>query len=94
MNINGIIKYNHNFRCQACPIPKFDDIIPDEWYKVVVPSFLTNGGDNHTIIKEKKRNCKTGPIDLDVLLAFIKMKSPITYGTEGRITLIGSWNKT
>ncbi|XP_033229665.1 uncharacterized protein LOC117181210 [Belonocnema kinseyi] len=80
-------------RCQICEFPKYENLVPEEWYKVVVPSFLLSGGDNHTDIQHGYRNREPGPVDIDVIADFIRKKSPITTGVEGRITLLGSWNK-
>ncbi|XP_033230427.1 apyrase-like [Belonocnema kinseyi] len=80
-------------RCQACEYPKYESLSPEEWYKVVVSSFLLNGGDNHTIIQKNHLHYEQGPLDRDVLVNFIKKKSPITYGNEDRVTLLGIWNK-
>lgn len=79
-------------RCQACQFPKYENLLPDEWYRIVVPTFLVNGGDNHTDIQHGHRNHVTGPIDVQVLANFVKKKSPVIYGTEGRVTLLGTWN--
>lgn len=80
-------------RCQACEIPKYENLESDKWYKIVTTEFLINGGDNHTDIHNGYRNHKIGPLDVDVLVKFIGKKSPITYGTEGRQILLGDWNK-
>lgn len=81
-------------RCQTCKVPKYENLVPGEWYKVVVPTYLLNGGDNHTDIQHGYRNREPGSLDIDVIAAFIKKTSPIHTGVEGRINLLGSWNKS
>lgn len=87
------INLNLNYRCQICEFPIYENLVPDEWYKVVIPSFLINGGDNHTDIQYGYRNREPGPLDIEVIADFIRKRSPIITGVEGRITLLGSWNK-
>lgn len=44
--------------CRLCDVPKYEDINDEEWYRMVMPSFLSNGGDDFTQIKENMRNIK------------------------------------
>lgn len=44
--------------CRLCDVPKYEDINDEEWYRMVMPSFLSNGGDGFTQIKENMRNIK------------------------------------
>ncbi|XP_011631507.1 apyrase-like isoform X1 [Pogonomyrmex barbatus] len=45
-------------RCQACEYPAFEELVDDQWYRIVVPSFLINGGDGYHIFKNESRNHK------------------------------------
>lgn len=49
-------------------------------YHVIVPSFLSNGGDGFTmLIKSKRKNQQKGlMLDIDAIESYIALKSPIT----------------
>jgi len=91
------VKINDSFnfscridRCQACEYPVFENLVDDQWYRIVVPSFLMNGGDGYYIFKDKSRNHKIGVLDIDYFIKYVTKISPIFTGTEGRITIIKS----
>nr|B3A0N5.1 RecName: Full=Apyrase; AltName: Full=ATP-diphosphatase; Short=ADPase; AltName: Full=ATP-diphosphohydrolase; AltName: Full=Adenosine diphosphatase; AltName: Allergen=Tab y 1; Flags: Precursor [Tabanus yao]ADX78255.1 Tab y 3 allergen [Tabanus yao] len=75
-------------RCQKCDIPKYEPLDPEETYRIVTASFLANGGDGFTMIRDNKKNYKVGRKDYDVLINYAKYSSPITIGEEGRIRII------
>jgi len=52
---------------------------------VAVTGFLAEGGDNFTVFTEGT-NREAGPIDLDVLVAYLEqLDGPVTAAVEGRI---------
>jgi 5'-nucleotidase len=54
-------------------------------YTVTVNSFLAEGGDNFTVLRDGT-NRVVGPVDLDALVAYIgKLPQPFTASIEGRI---------
>lgn len=56
-----------------------------ELYSVVVNSFLADGGDGFTILKESI-NREVGPTDLDALINYLQeLPVPVHYSIEGRI---------
>ena len=58
---------------------------PDRRYTVAVNGFLAEGGDNFTVFTEGT-NREAGPIDLDVLVAYLEqLDGPVTAAVEGRI---------
>ncbi|KAL7015250.1 hypothetical protein ACKWTF_016363 [Chironomus riparius] len=67
---------------------QFENIILDQFYEVVVPSFLANGGDGYAMIPENKRNWRTGLFDVDVMESHIRRMSPINYAVDGRIVML------
>ncbi|XP_051168986.1 apyrase-like [Leptopilina boulardi] len=79
-------------RCQACEIPIYEDLDLNEWYRITTLNFLLDKSKYAPPILNGYRNRIPGPQFIDVLVEFIKKKSPITYGTEDRITLLGTWN--
>ncbi|XP_020284117.1 apyrase isoform X1 [Pseudomyrmex gracilis] len=75
-------------RCQDCEYPVFEDLVYDQWYRVVVPTFLMIGGDGYYVFKNSGRNHEIGPLDMDHLTKYVEKISPIFIGTERRITFI------
>jgi 5'-nucleotidase len=54
-------------------------------YTVTVNSFLADGGDNFTVLRQG-RNRVGGPVDLDALIQYIQqLPQPFTVASEGRI---------
>lgn len=58
-----------------------------------MPTFLLNGGDDHTEISQNYRNHQSGPLDINVIVDYIKKNSPINTSNESRIRFLGTWNK-
>lgn len=55
-------------------------------YTVTVNSFIADGGDNFTVLKEGT-NREVGPVDLDALVNYVKqIEQPFSAKIEGRIT--------
>ncbi|XP_012530610.1 apyrase isoform X2 [Monomorium pharaonis] len=81
---------NVKIRCQACEYPVFEDLVHDRWYRMVVPSFLMNGGDGYNIFKDESRNHRIGTVDIDHFVNYVAKMSPIFTGTERRITFVKS----
>ncbi|XP_015595634.1 apyrase [Cephus cinctus] len=79
-------------RCRACQIPEYQDIVEDEWYRIVVPSFLIQGGDDASVIVNNHRNHEVGTLDIDHFVNYISKISPVTYGTDGRMIITGTWS--
>lgn len=58
---------------------------PDGRYRVVVNSFLADGGDNFTVLRQGTERV-VGPIDLDALVEYLRqLPQPVTARIEGRI---------
>ncbi|XP_011253188.1 apyrase isoform X2 [Camponotus floridanus] len=75
-------------RCQACEYPIFEDLVNDQWYRIVVPSFMVSGGDGYYIFKNNSRNHKIGERDMDYFINYVKKMSPILTGVERRTTFV------
>lgn len=73
--------------CTDCLVPEYRPLDETQIYKIIMPSFIANGGDGYAIIREKKiRHHIIGDLDSEVLIEYIKQYSPITQGLEGRIS--------
>ncbi|XP_026472187.1 apyrase [Ctenocephalides felis] len=76
--------------CRRCRVPKFKPVQEDEWYRMVVPSFIGNGGDGFTMISKNRRRLRVGELDQDALKRYIRHQTPITQGLDGRIIMYRS----
>ena len=46
---------NLEVRCSECSEDKYEKIIPNKDYAIVVPSYLVNAGDGYKVLKENHR---------------------------------------
>ncbi len=49
-----------NVLCTECRVPRYEPLNPKKVYKVVLPSYLVDGGDGFSMIKEKKLKHDSG----------------------------------
>ncbi|EGI62821.1 5'-nucleotidase [Acromyrmex echinatior] len=75
-------------RCQACEYPVFENLVDNQWYRMIIPNFLMNDGDGFHIFKNKNRNHKTGTVDINHFIKYVTKMSPLLIGTERRINII------
>lgn len=77
--------------CRICEnnVPKYETIDYEKFYRVAMPSYLADGGDNFTMIPKNSRNLIVGPVDIDALTNYIEKHSPmIKPPLTGRITFV------
>ncbi|XP_066280832.1 snake venom 5'-nucleotidase-like [Branchiostoma lanceolatum] len=75
----------------GCLIPEYRPLDPTASYKIIMPTFLANGGDGYNMIAENKTaHYIPGDLDTDILIEYIKTASPVSVGLEGRIRVINS----
>ncbi|XP_025156635.1 apyrase isoform X1 [Harpegnathos saltator] len=77
-------------RCQACEYPVFGDVVDNVWYRLVVPSYLANGGDKYILFKNSSRNHQVGSLDIELLIKYVTKMSPIIAGIDRRLTFVES----
>lgn len=75
-------------RCRACEVPRYEDLEKDQWYRIVVPTFLAKAGDGYYPFKTCGRNHNVGPLDWEVLQEYIKVNSPIIARQDRRVTFL------
>ena len=44
--------------CRICEVPKYEPIDDEQFYRVVMPRYLADGGDNFIMIGDNARNTK------------------------------------
>uniref|UniRef100_A0A8C1C938 5'-nucleotidase n=1 Tax=Cyprinus carpio carpio TaxID=630221 RepID=A0A8C1C938_CYPCA len=49
-----------NMLCTECRVPRYEPLNPKKVYKVVLPSYLVDGGDGYSMIKEQKLKHDSG----------------------------------
>jgi len=75
-------------RCANCSIPQFKPLNETEKYKVIVPKYLAEGGDDYTVLMQKDiQRIDSDDLDYQIVSDYIKEKSPISQGLDNRIIL-------
>lgn len=77
-----------NVLCNECTVPTYYPLDVTKWYRVIVNSYMAGGSDGFSIIEKHKRNHVVGPRDMDVLIKYLELMSPIMIGIEGRTTIL------
>ena len=76
-------------RCTKCLVPTYEPLRKNAVYKIVLTSYLARGAAGLTILKDKKLSHYVGnTTDSEVLMEYMKIKSPITVGVENRIQFL------
>ncbi|XP_036319651.1 apyrase-like isoform X2 [Rhagoletis pomonella] len=76
-------------RCANCDIPAYEDFDSRKTYRIVAPDFLVEGGGGYTMFTEYGSDWQKEMRDIDALLSYTRIVSPIYIGREKRITVIG-----
>ncbi|XP_067124170.1 snake venom 5'-nucleotidase-like [Centruroides vittatus] len=75
--------------CTFCRVPRYLPINESKIYRVVMPTYLTQGGDDYKMIPENTlRLLNTGSLDIDIVVDYLNKSSPIVTGIEGRINFV------
>ena len=70
---------NLEVRCSDCSDDKYEKVIPNKYYTIVVPSYLVNAGDGYKVLKENHRKRVEGnPLNsflhkLSILIRVLKI---------------------
>ncbi|XP_012679397.2 5'-nucleotidase isoform X2 [Clupea harengus] len=78
-----------NILCTGCRVPRYEPLEDDAAYKVVMPSYLVDGGDGYTMIKEEKLKHDSGDLDISVVERYISESKRVRTAVEGRIKFVG-----
>lgn len=68
----------------------YEDLNEDAVYQIAVNSFMVTGGDGYTVIQDNLLSHRVGLVDIDAVLEYLEVRSPIIQEIEGRITFLGS----
>ncbi|XP_003493965.1 apyrase [Bombus impatiens] len=75
-------------RCRACEVPRYEELVLDQWYRIVLPTFLVQGGDGFVPFETCGRNHEVGYLDWIVLSKYMKKISPILTGRDRRVIFL------
>ncbi|KAF7667827.1 hypothetical protein LDENG_00045510 [Lucifuga dentata] len=79
--------------CTKCRVPHYEPVQDEKVYKVVLPSYLAEGGDSFSMIKDEALKHNSGDLDLTVLADYITERKKVYPSVEGRIKLYNSATK-
>ncbi|KAB1275416.1 5'-nucleotidase [Camelus dromedarius] len=71
--------------CTQCRVPTYEPLRMDEVYKVILTSFLANGGDGFQMIKDEALKHDSGDQDISVVSGYILKMRVVYPAVEGRI---------
>ena len=77
--------------CRVCvyDIPRYEPVVDENYYRVVMPDFLARGGDGFTMIRDNARNMVMGPADIDALNDYVEKNTPFNKPPmAGRVTFL------
>ncbi|XP_029903579.1 5'-nucleotidase-like [Myripristis murdjan] len=76
--------------CTTCRVPRYEPVQDDGVYRVVLPSYLVDGGDGFTMLKDEHLKHDSGDLDISVLANYIKERQKVHPAVEGRIKIFNS----
>ncbi|XP_016305317.1 5'-nucleotidase [Sinocyclocheilus anshuiensis] len=79
-----------NVLCTECRVPRYEPLNPKKVYKVVLPSYLVDGGDGYSMIKQQKLKHDSGDLDIAVVASYISERKRVHPAVEGRIQFTSS----
>nr|XP_033793675.1 5'-nucleotidase isoform X2 [Geotrypetes seraphini] len=71
--------------CTECRVPSYVPLEMDKDYKVILPSFIVNGGDGYTVLKNEQIKHDSGDLDIAVISNYIRTMGQVYPAVEGRI---------
>lgn len=71
--------------CTDCRVPKYMPLEMDKIYKVVISSYIAQGGDGFTVLRDEKLKHDSGDTDLSVVSEYITTMKRVYPAVEGRI---------
>ncbi|KAM4625869.1 snake venom 5'-nucleotidase-like [Polymixia lowei] len=71
--------------CTQCRVPRYEPLDPEREYRMIVSSYIADGGDGFAMIKKEKLKHDTGDMDISVLSKYISERKRVYPAVEGRI---------
>ncbi|XP_048457376.1 5'-nucleotidase isoform X1 [Rhincodon typus] len=76
--------------CSECRVPHYEPLEDSRIYKIIVSSYIAQGGDGFTMLKNENLKHDTGDTDISVVSNYIKLMQRVYPGVDGRISFIGN----
>ncbi|XP_036438259.1 5'-nucleotidase [Colossoma macropomum] len=76
--------------CTECRVPRYEPLDSNKVYKVVMPSYLVDGGDGYSFIKQEMLKHDSGDLDISVVSSYISERKRVHPTVEGRILIFNS----
>ncbi|XP_042362777.1 snake venom 5'-nucleotidase-like [Plectropomus leopardus] len=76
--------------CVKCRVPRYEPVHPETIYKVLMPSFIVQGGDGYSMIPNEMLSHNTGNLDVSVVSEYITKNQKLYTSLEGRIQILNS----
>ncbi|XP_023665917.1 5'-nucleotidase [Paramormyrops kingsleyae] len=76
--------------CTQCRVPQYEPLDPKRVYKLLMPSYMVDGGDGYSMIKNEKLKHDSGDLDISVVSRYIQERKKVHPAVEGRIK-ISNW---
>uniref|UniRef100_A0A8C5E697 5'-nucleotidase n=1 Tax=Gouania willdenowi TaxID=441366 RepID=A0A8C5E697_GOUWI len=76
--------------CTKCRVPHLEPVLHQSVYKVVLPSYLVDGGDGFSMIKQEMLKHNSGDLDISVVSHYISRRQKVYASVQGRITVHSS----
>ncbi|XP_051868386.1 5'-nucleotidase [Pristis pectinata] len=74
-----------NVLCADCRVPHYQPLHDTKIYKIVTNSYIANGGDGYSMLKNEKLTHDTGSTDISVVSSYIRQMQMVYPAVEGRI---------
>lgn len=73
--------------CNDCMIPSYQPLNPLKYYRVITNGYTVTGSTGFLQFSEHGRNKLAGPLDNVAFEDYIRQRSPVTQGSDGRIEI-------
>lgn len=74
--------------CRQCDIPRYEPLDVEQWYRIIMPSFIGAGGNGFVAFTHRRNHRKGDKMDIDVVENYMKKLSPVIQRKDGRITVL------
>ncbi|KAJ8389348.1 hypothetical protein AAFF_G00120560 [Aldrovandia affinis] len=76
--------------CTHCRVPSYQPLNLTATYRLVVPSYLVDGGDGYSMIRDEMLKHNSGDLDISVVADYISDMKRVYPAVEGRIKFASS----
>lgn len=70
--------------CRQCDVPRFEKLDINQYYRLIVPSFIAGGGNGYVAFNNRRNHRKGDKMDVEVVELYLKKLSPVIQRKDGR----------